>query len=83
MLPFDNGTTGMAGGTQPDLEGQLRRAITASRLSLSRLAQATGVHKAQLSRFLRAERTLTLKAAAKVCTHLGLRLVGPEQPKKE
>ena len=55
----------MACGTQPNLEGQLRQAITTIGVSLSRLAQATGVHKAQLSRFLRAERTLTLKAAAK------------------
>jgi transcriptional regulator with XRE-family HTH domain len=73
----------MAGGEQLDLEGQLRKAITASGVSLSKLAQATGVHKAQLSRFLRAERTMTLKAAAKVCAHLGLRLVGPDEPKKE
>ena len=70
-------------GPPPDLEGRLRQAIAASGVSLSRLAQATGVHKAQLSRFVRAERSLTLKAAAKLCDHLGLRLVGPDEPEKE
>ena len=44
----------------PDLEDQLRRAIAGCGLSLNQLAAATGVHKAQLSRFLRSERTLTL-----------------------
>jgi transcriptional regulator with XRE-family HTH domain len=73
----------MAGGAKLDLEGRLRQAITASGVSLSRLALVTGVHKAQLSRFLRAERTLTLRAAAKVCNHLGLRLVGPDEPQQE
>jgi transcriptional regulator with XRE-family HTH domain len=81
LLPFDNEGAEMAGDTELDLEGQLRRAITANGVSLSKLAQATGVHKAQLSRFLRAERTMTLKAAAKVCAHLGLRLIGPDEPK--
>jgi len=58
----------------PDLADQLRRAITGCGLSLNQLATATRVHKAQLSRFLRAERSLTLTAAAKVCAYLGLRL---------
>ena len=53
----------------PDVADQLRRAIRTCGVSLNQLAAATGVHKAQLSRFLRAERTLTLKAAAKVCSH--------------
>lgn len=46
-------------------------------MSLNQLAKATGVYQAQLSRFMRAERTLTLKAAAKLCDYLGLSLVGP------
>jgi transcriptional regulator with XRE-family HTH domain len=61
----------------PDIQEQLRQAIAGCGKSLNDLARATGVHKAQLSRFLRGERTLTLKAAAKVCAHLGLRLTGP------
>ena len=61
----------------PDLADQLREAVSGCGLSLNRLARETGVHAAQLSRFLRAERTLTLTAAAKLCTYLGLSLSGP------
>ena len=67
----------------PDLEEQLRRAIAGCGTSLNRLAKITGVHQAQLSRFLRAERSMTLKAAAKVCAHLGLSLTGPALDEKE
>jgi transcriptional regulator with XRE-family HTH domain len=67
----------------PDLVDQLRRAIANCGLSLNQLADATGVHKAQLSRFMRAERSLNLTAAAKLCLHLGLHLVGPALDKKE
>jgi plasmid maintenance system antidote protein VapI len=56
---------------------QLRQAIRECGISLNRLAEATGVHKSQLSRFLRGEQGLTLKAAAKVCAYLGLYLTGP------
>jgi hypothetical protein len=63
-------------GRGTDLEDQLRRAIAGCRLSLNQLAGATGVHQAQLSRFMRAERTMTLTAAGKLCTYLGLRLTG-------
>jgi plasmid maintenance system antidote protein VapI len=58
------------------LEDQIRQAIAGCGLSLNQLAGATGVHQAQLSRFMRAERTLTLTAAARLCTHLRLRLTG-------
>jgi transcriptional regulator with XRE-family HTH domain len=61
----------------PDLADQLRQAITGCGLSLNQLARATGVHVAQLSRFVRKERSLQLTAAAKLCTYLGLRLTGP------
>jgi plasmid maintenance system antidote protein VapI len=67
----------------PDLEDQLRSALRGCGMSLNQLAAATGVHKAQLSRFLRQERTLTLIAAAKLCAHLGLRLVGPASGRSE
>jgi transcriptional regulator with XRE-family HTH domain len=67
----------------PDLAEQLRRAIVGCGMSLNQLAKATGVHRAQLSRFLRAERTLTLTAAAKICAHLGLYLTGPALQEKE
>jgi plasmid maintenance system antidote protein VapI len=67
----------------PDLADQLRRAIDGCGMSLNRLAAATGVHKAQLSRFLRKERTLTLTAAAKLCAYLGLSLTGPALDTRE
>jgi transcriptional regulator with XRE-family HTH domain len=67
----------------PDLAEQLRQAIRGCGMSLNRLAEATGVHKAQLSRFLRSEQSLTLKAAAKLCNYLGLRLAGPALDPKE
>jgi plasmid maintenance system antidote protein VapI len=62
---------------KPDVAEQLRQAIRDCGLSLNKLAEATGVHKAQLSRFLRGEQSLTLKAAAKLCRYLGLCLAGP------
>ena len=61
----------------PDLADQLRRAIGGCGMSLNQLAKATGVNKAQLSRFIREERSLTLPAAAKLCAYLGLSLTGP------
>ena len=67
----------------PDVAEQLREAIRNCGLSLNKLAEATGVHKAQLSRFLRAEQSLTLKVAGKLCIYLGLRLAGPALEPKE
>ena len=83
--PPQRGDNGMARARRkpPDLAEQLRRAITRCGLSLNQLAAATGVHKAQLSRFLRAERSLTLTAASKLCAHLALRLAGPGLEERE
>jgi plasmid maintenance system antidote protein VapI len=67
----------------PDIEEQVRQAIRGSGLSLNKLAEATGVHKAQLSRFLRAEQSMTMRAAAKLCAYLGLYLTGPALEPKE
>jgi hypothetical protein len=61
----------------PNLAEQLCQAIQRSGLSLNQLAKGSGVHKGQLSRFLRGERTLTLRAAARISAFLGLRLTGP------
>lgn len=74
---------GKQSAKSPDVADQLRHAIGGYGLSLNKLAEATGVHKAQLSRFLRAERTLTLTAAAKLCAYLGLYLTGPALEPKE
>jgi plasmid maintenance system antidote protein VapI len=72
-----------ATGKPPDLADQLRQAIASCGKSLNQLAKRTGVHQAQLSRFLRAERTLTLPAAARLCAYLGLQLTGPALDEKE
>jgi transcriptional regulator with XRE-family HTH domain len=60
-----------------DICDQLREAVRTCGLSLNKLAEASGVDKAQLSRFLREKRTMNLKAAARVCACLGRRLAGP------
>jgi transcriptional regulator with XRE-family HTH domain len=67
----------------PDLADQLRQAIGGCGLSLTQLAKATGVNKGQLSRFMRKERSLTLRAVAKLCAYLGLSLTGPALDKRE
>jgi transcriptional regulator with XRE-family HTH domain len=59
----------------PDLVDQLRQAIIDSGLSQGEMARRSGVDQGQLSRFLRGERTMTLPAAAKLCSILGLELV--------
>jgi transcriptional regulator with XRE-family HTH domain len=66
----------------PDLADQLRRLIAGCGLSLNRLAKATGVHQAQLSRFMRGERSLTLPAAGRICGYLGVRLTEPAHDKR-
>src|SRR5262245_12854455 len=53
---------------------QLQDAVRGSGLSLHELGRRTGVSEGQLSRFLRGQRTLTLPAAARVCSYLGLAL---------
>jgi transcriptional regulator with XRE-family HTH domain len=53
---------------------QLRQKIRASEQSLNQLSRASGVSVAQLSRFLRGQRMLTLPVAEKVARALGLAL---------
>jgi len=57
-----------------DIEEQLRQAIRESELTAYKLAQQSGVSAGQIGRFLSGERTLTLTAAGKLATALGLRL---------
>jgi transcriptional regulator with XRE-family HTH domain len=58
-----------------DVAAQLREAIAASGLSLSKLAAAAGLgDHSRLSRFVRGERDLTLEAGSRVCKVLGLEL---------
>jgi transcriptional regulator with XRE-family HTH domain len=58
----------------------LKEAIRASGRSLNQLAKASGVGSDRLSRFMRGRRGLTNEAIDSLCTALGLRLVGPEEP---
>ena len=73
----------MARHRSPSIIDQLRRAVAGCGLSLNGLAKATGVHQAQLSRFMRAERSLSLPAAAKLCAYLGLSLTSPTPKPRE
>jgi DNA-binding phage protein len=91
-LPPDNdtatercemGRSKQKGLKPPDLADQLRQAIEGCGKSLNQLAKETGVHQAQLSRFLRRERSLNLNAVVKLCAYLGLRLIGPALDTKE
>jgi plasmid maintenance system antidote protein VapI len=61
----------------PNVADQLRDAVRDCGLSLGRLARAAGVDPGQLSRFLRAERTLTLPVVVKLCAFLGMSLTPP------
>ena len=56
------------------LEHQLRQAIIKSGLSQYELGDLSGVNRAQINRFVRGERTLTLESAEKIVDALGLEL---------
>ena len=59
----------------PDIEQQLREAITKSGLSHAELGKATGISQPTISRFVRGDSTLKLHNASSLCRRLGLRLV--------
>jgi transcriptional regulator with XRE-family HTH domain len=66
--------------TSPNaVEMQLRRAVKTAGLSLSLLAKKAKVSHAQLSRFVRGERSLLLPAVSRLCHVLGLRLAFAEE----
>jgi plasmid maintenance system antidote protein VapI len=52
----------------------LRQAVRDSGLPLLRIAQAAGVERASLSRFVRGERTLRLDMADRLAAYFGLEL---------
>jgi transcriptional regulator with XRE-family HTH domain len=56
------------------LADQLRQAILNSGITLYQLSQQSGVHRSQLSRFMREKRDLGLVIADKLCEVLGLKL---------
>ena len=58
------------------LSAQLRERITSSPLSPYELAEASGVDRSVLSRFLAGKRSLTLDTVDKLAAVLNLRLEG-------
>jgi plasmid maintenance system antidote protein VapI len=63
----------------------LRRAILDSGLPLLRIAEATGVERASLSRFVAGKRSLRLDMADKLAAYFGLTLTpaGKKTPRKK
>lgn len=60
---------------------QLRQAIVDSGKTLGAIADESGVDRGRLSRFMRAERTLTLSAVDDLCRCLGLDLQPIKKPR--
>jgi len=58
----------------PTLADELRSAITASDLTLYRIAKDAGIHYASLLRFVAKERDLRLESAGAIAAVLGLHL---------
>ena len=61
----------------------VRQAIEASGLSLAELERRAGLSPAQLSRFVRGERTITLESVEKLAEVLRLRMVRGKMPRKK
>jgi transcriptional regulator with XRE-family HTH domain len=68
---------------KPTVVEQLREAITQSGIPLNQLSKASGVHRSQLSRFLRGERDISLEGASAICQALGLELAHTTAPSAE
>lgn len=67
---------------QTDIETRLRQALAESPLSLNQLSAHCGIDVGILSRFLRAERTMTLPTAARLAKVLGLELRATKRQKR-
>ena len=66
--------------TENPIADALRQAVRDSGLSLQKLAEATGVERASLSRFVRGERTLRLDMADRLAVYFGFKLTKPTEP---
>jgi hypothetical protein len=64
----------------PGLVEQLKEAIRGSGKSLYQLGKDSGVGPDRLSRFMRGERGLTIRAVEQLCDTLGLRLAPRRKP---
>ena len=67
-------------GKRIDIEEQLRRELAKADVSRYQLAQTTGISQAMLSRFLRGERRIGLRAAVTLAKALGFDLVLKPRP---
>jgi plasmid maintenance system antidote protein VapI len=65
--------------TEATITDVLRQAILDSGLPLLRIAEATGVERASISRFVRGLNSLRLDVADKLAAFLGLRLTPTEK----
>ena len=61
----------------------LRAAVRESGEPLLRIAQATGVQRASLSRFVAGTTSLRLDVADKLAAHFGIRVSRGKRPKRE
>ena len=59
---------------QKSIIDTLRKAIEDSGMSQNQLSELSGVHRAQINRFVSGERTLTLESAEKIAKVLKLEL---------
>ena len=64
------------------ISGRLREAIERSGQTRYRIALATGISQAALSRFITGERGLALESADKLAAYLGLELMPVKQSSK-
>ena len=64
------------------IEKQLLKAIEASGLTLTRLAEMAGVSEGIICRFVNGKRGITLTTASRLCRVLGLELKPKESSKK-
>ena len=76
MLPLDNiaEVWYVSRMRRKGLEYQLRKAILESGFTQNRLSELSGVNRAQINRFVKGERTLTLESAEKIAKVLELEL---------
>ena len=67
--------------SKTDWETIFRKAVERSGVNAAQLAKLSGVDRAQLYRFMRGERSLTIKTAEKLARQIGLELTCREGKK--
>ena len=81
MLPLDNNAEVwyIPDMKRKSIVTELRKAIVESGYTQNQLSELSGVNRAQINRFVKGERTLTLESAERIAKVLGLEL----KPKKK